>query len=65
MAGRSRALPIIGGLGVLGGGYYLYTAGGNTKVAKKQVERESDCGESQDDWAETPFQRMHKKQQRD
>ena len=40
MAGRSRALPIIGGLAAIGGGYYFYTAGGDPKVAKKQVERQ-------------------------
>jgi len=39
MAARSRALPIIGGLTVLGGSYYLYNAGGDRKVAKKEIER--------------------------
>lgn len=39
MAARSKAVPLIGGLVVLGGGYYFYNAGGDPKVAKKQVER--------------------------
>lgn len=43
MAARSRILPLVGGAGVLAGGYYLYSAGGDTKVAKKQVERELPC----------------------
>ena len=38
MAARSRAVPVIGALAALGGGYYLYTAGGDTSVAKKQAE---------------------------
>ncbi|KAI9893931.1 MAG: hypothetical protein M1814_005484 [Vezdaea aestivalis] len=46
MAGRpppsKSRLPIILGLGVAGGvGYYLYTAGGNPKVAKKEFEHDA------------------------
>lgn len=39
MAARSRIVPIVGGLTVIGGGYYLYNAGGDRKVAKKEIER--------------------------
>ena len=36
---RSRA-PVYGGVAVLGGiGYYLYSAGGNPKVAEKEAQR--------------------------
>ena len=39
MAARSR-LPLIAGLGAATfGGYYMYRAGGNPKVAEKQIER--------------------------
>lgn len=38
MAGR-RVVPVLATLGVVGGGYYLYTAGGDPKVAKKEIER--------------------------
>lgn len=38
MAARSR-LPLIATLALGGaGGYYLYNAGGNPKIAEKQVE---------------------------
>lgn len=47
MAARSRALPIIGGLTVLGGSYYLYTAGGDGKVAKKEIQRKIPFGKLQ------------------
>ncbi|OTB09152.1 hypothetical protein M426DRAFT_316445 [Hypoxylon sp. CI-4A] len=39
---RSRA-PLALGLTAVGGvGYYLYSAGGNTKVAKKQAQADAD-----------------------
>lgn len=37
---RSRVLQVLGGVAVVGGGYYLYTAGGDPKVAQKNLERE-------------------------
>lgn len=40
MAGRSRLVPILGVSLVAVGGYYLYSAGGNPKVAEKKFERE-------------------------
>ncbi|THW99335.1 hypothetical protein D6D13_10184 [Aureobasidium pullulans] len=41
MAARSR-LPLIAGLGAATfGGYYMYRAGGNPKVAEKQVEHDA------------------------
>ena len=40
MAGRSRILPLAAGAATAGGvGYYLYTAGGDPKVAKKEISR--------------------------
>lgn len=37
-----RNFMLYGGLAVAGaGGYYLYSAGGDPKVAQKKVERES------------------------
>ena len=38
MASR-RVGGILGAVAVAGGGYYLYTAGGDPKVAKKEMER--------------------------
>jgi hypothetical protein len=35
---RSRTPLVLGGAAAAGIGYYLYTAGGNTKVAQKQAE---------------------------
>lgn len=41
MSGGRNAL-LAGGLAVAGvGGYYLYSAGGDPKVAQKQIERQS------------------------
>ncbi|THW91966.1 hypothetical protein D6D18_06431 [Aureobasidium pullulans] len=41
MAARSR-LPLIAGLGAATfGGYYMYRAGGNPKVAEKQIEHDA------------------------
>ncbi|KAL8826935.1 MAG: hypothetical protein Q9191_003490 [Dirinaria sp. TL-2023a] len=40
MAGR-RVVPVLATLGVVGGGYYLYTAGGDPKVAKKEIEHDA------------------------
>lgn len=37
---RTRILQGLGVVVVGGGGYYLYSAGGNPKVAQKQFERE-------------------------
>lgn len=43
---NKNRLPIYIGVGVAAvAGYYLYTAGGNTTVAKKEVEREWDVHE--------------------
>ena len=39
MAGR-KVIPVLATLGLVGSGYYLYTAGGDPKVAKKEIERE-------------------------
>lgn len=36
-----RALTTIGGIGAAGVGYYLYTAGGDATVAKKEAESQS------------------------
>ncbi len=36
-----RAVYAIGGIAVAGGGYYLYSAGGNPKTAGKLAERTS------------------------
>ena len=38
MAGR-RVVPVVGGVAVVGLGYYFYQAGGDSKVAKKEIER--------------------------
>ena len=38
MAGRGRGLAITATLGGVGAVYYLYTAGGNPKVAEKNME---------------------------
>ncbi|KAI1812634.1 hypothetical protein GGS20DRAFT_522791 [Poronia punctata] len=38
---RSRAPLVIGGTAAAGIGYYLYTAGGNSKVAQKQAEADA------------------------
>lgn len=38
MAGR-RIGTVAGGTAVLGLGYYFYQAGGDRKVAKKEIER--------------------------
>ena len=39
-----RAVIGILGAAVAGGGYYLYTAGGDPKVAQKEIEREYPYG---------------------
>lgn len=36
-----RAITTVGGLAAAGAGYYLYTAGGDTTVAKKEAESKS------------------------
>ena len=44
MAGRSRIIQLaaLGGAAAIGGGtYYLYTAGGDPQVAKKEISRRS------------------------
>ncbi|CAF9937843.1 MAG: hypothetical protein HETSPECPRED_000678 [Heterodermia speciosa] len=41
MAARSRILPIAAGAVALGGGYYFYTAGGDPKVAKKEISHDA------------------------
>ena len=42
---NKNRLPLYIGLGVAGiAGYYLYSAGGSPKVAKKEVERRSTDG---------------------
>jgi len=41
MAGRNNTVPILGGLALLGGGYYMYRGNGSPKVAEKEFERES------------------------
>lgn len=40
MSGR-RGIVLIGGVAVAAGGYYFYQAGGDPKVAKKEVERKA------------------------
>ncbi|KAM3425123.1 hypothetical protein BST61_g7086 [Cercospora zeina] len=37
----NRAVTILGGTVLAGAGYYLYTAGGDPKVAQKQVEADA------------------------
>jgi len=37
----SRLWQIVGGATVLGGGYYLYNAGGSPKAAEKRFEGQS------------------------
>ncbi|MCJ1249513.1 hypothetical protein MMC30_006738 [Trapelia coarctata] len=41
MAGRSRAVPILGAVAAGGVAYYLYSAGGNPKVAEKKFEHDA------------------------
>ena len=42
MAQPKSRIPLLLGLTVAGaGGYYLYAAGGDTKVAEKKIERKS------------------------
>ena len=38
MALRGRGLAAVGSVGAVGAAYYLYTAGGNPKVAEKNLE---------------------------
>jgi hypothetical protein len=46
---RSRVPLVLGGTAVAGVGYYLYTAGGDRKVAQKQAEGKEKEGEEEAD----------------